>query len=137
MRFLIITTSILTGIILNSGDINTTGKDNFPPNLEKKFKEYWNLKARKEYKKAYKFELPYQRFLYGIKWYEKFNSQSQENNYSIILHHLQLKDKNTAIIKAQKIGKDYSYYFIDQWFLVNGKWYHKMRTSYLPAVSEE
>ena len=98
--------------------------------LERRYKEYWNSFSQKRFKKSYYYELPHQRFIYSLQWYQDFNKPNDQN-YTIILKSIKLKNDYEAHIKSQYVSSDNktSSNFIDKWYFVNGKWYHLMKTS--------
>jgi len=117
---------------------------NFSQNISKELTElscshlqYWEYRSKKEFEKSYNYELPYQRFIYSNDWYKRFHSPD-EGNFSILQVEIIQKSPEFAEIKTKKILKDgYSYTFLDKWYRVGNKWYHKMKTTYLPIEIED
>ncbi len=104
--------------------------------LVQRYQEYWDYFSKKEFDKAYLYELPYQRFLHSLQWYKTFN-QSNDQNYTTILYSVKLSNNDSANIKSKYISSDKktSFEFEDKWYFINGKWYHVMKTSRLPIAN--
>jgi len=98
--------------------------------------QYWNHRAKKELDKALEYEMPYQRFIHPRKWYEDAYAKD-EKNFTAIQLEIIPQSKEKAIIKTKKIWPNGHYVMTnDVWYLVNGKWYHKIipPASYLPIL---
>lgn len=104
--------------------------------LEQRYQEYWDYFSKKEFDKAYSYELPHQRFLHPLQWYKTFN-QSNDQNYTTILDSIKLLNGDSANVKSRYISSDKktSFEFEDKWYFIHGKWYHVMKTSRLPIAN--
>ena len=89
--------------------------------------------SQKNFQCSYKYELPYQRFLYSYEWYQQFNSGNRKN-YKIELLQIIPKKENMIVIKSKFISSDdnVTYQFFDKWYNVDELWFHKMKVSILP-----
>ena len=93
--------------------------------------------SRKDFICAYKYEMPYQRFLHDFKWYKQFNVGNSKNYRVIALSVVPKGD--FALVKSKFISADskVTYVFYDKWYNVNEKWFHKMKVSLLPFGDNE
>jgi len=105
--------------------------------LIKRYTKYWDCMSRKDFVCAYKYEMPYQRFLHDFKWYKQFNAGNSKN-YKIIALSVVPKGE-FALVKSKFISADnkVTYVFYDKWYNVNEKWFHKMKVSLLPFGDNE
>ena len=134
---LFFTTFLITGcshkITFVKVDQNFHAKSKKIMQLEQRYKEYWDYFSKKNFEKSYYYELPHQRFLHSLQWYKKFN-QSNDQNYTTILKSINLVNDYTANVKSKYISSDKQtmFDFVDRWYLIDGKWYHVMKTSKFP-----
>ncbi|WP_199201740.1 MULTISPECIES: hypothetical protein [unclassified Nitratiruptor] len=105
--------------------------------LVQRYKEYWDYFAKKQFEKAYYYELPHQRFLHSLKWYKEFN-EPNDQNYTTILRSINFPNNYTANIHSTYISQDKktSFNFTDKWYLIGGEWYHLMKTTKLPTFHQ-
>ena len=106
-------------------------------NLIQRYREYWNYFSKKDFRRAYDYELPYQRFLHPYSWYQEFN-RPNDQSYTIILLSIHPLNDFTAILNSKYVSEDNKTvsFFKDKWILVNGRWFHKMKTSKIPLPEE-
>ena len=100
--------------------------------LVKRYEEYWDYFSKKDFDRAYLYELPHQRFIYTLQWYKKFN-QPNNKGYTTILRNIKLINDYTADILSTYVSSDkkIKFNFNDKWYFIHGKWYHLMKTSRL------
>ena len=111
---------------------NISVKSKKEQQLIQRYKEYWDYFAKKQFDKAYYYELPHQRFIHSLPWYKKFN-EPNDQNYTTILRSINLLNEYTADVDSTYISQDKStsFNFSDRWYFIGGKWYHLMKTSRL------
>lgn len=107
-------------------------KDKALDALKQRSLKYWDLFARRKFAKAYQFEMPHQRFLHSLSWYETFNQKYADANTTFEQLDIKRIDKDRAIVKMKKISPSATYIFDDKWYLIDGIWYHQMKTTVIP-----
>jgi hypothetical protein len=112
-------------------DINLTLKGKLQEQLSTRHLDYWEYRSKKEFKKSYMYEIPYQRYLKPLKWYKAFLDDNREH-YTMTQKLITINDNVRAQVTTTFQYEDHSYTFKDPWFLVNKTWYHKFRSSNLP-----
>ena len=118
-----------------SRDANMTLKTPVEEALSERAMDYWEAFATKQFDEAYSYELPFQRYTKSLKWYKQFN-KGNEKNYTLVQKEIVFKDADRAIIKTLFQMKNSHYMMSDKWYLVNGQWYHKMKTTLLPTLEK-
>lgn len=105
--------------------------------LTQRFIRYWDLFSKKEFDKAYYYELPHQRFIHTLKWYKNFN-QPNEKGYTISLVKITPVNRYQVKIKSRYTSSDKkdSFTFDDEWFKIDNMWFHVMKTSRLPVTKD-
>ena len=104
--------------------------------LVERFVEYWHARTQGDMKKAWKFELPYQKFLSSFKKYK-----AEVGGYKgakIELVGIRYEVPNIAIVTRKvRIGKNVMLKK-DKWLYIKDTWYHKYyQTIFPPETMEE
>ena len=98
--------------------------------LSRRHLSYWEDMSTKNFADA--FEMPHQRFLHSKAWYETFNS-ANKSDYTVKQTGIELKNPSMAYVDTTITMENGTYSYRDRWYLINGSWYHWMRTSLLPG----
>ncbi len=112
-------------------DTNATF-NNKQENLIEAFSEYWEAKSKKDFSLSYKYELPYQRYLHSINWYQIFHSPNNQG-FTVALVSLEKIDNELILVHAKATFNGFTTSFIDPWYYVNESWFHKFQESKLPS----
>jgi len=104
--------------------------------LSKRHRSYWEKRVSGKWEESYKFELPYQRFIHSFEWYKDFY-RGDDKNHSVIQTKIIMKNPSYAIVETRHIKEKNVYYSYDKWFYIDGKWFHKMKTTYLPIIGND
>lgn len=103
--------------------------------LAKAFLEYWKARVRGEYTTSYKYELPYQRYIFDYKTYRK-QIGSIYPGATVVLTKIEYKAPNVAVVSREvKLGKKV-YKKKDKWIYVDGEWYHKFYQNIMPSLKD-
>jgi len=121
---------LMTGIFLFALEINFSSGVLMQSNLKKRFVEYWNNRAHKQFYKTYDLELPYLKYLYSKDWYEDYFSNAPRIK-KISIKRVNCKDNICKIGMVLKIYKN-SVYYTDKWIKVDNVWYHRFNDNALP-----
>ncbi len=111
-------------------------KDKKSEALSERAMDYWESFSAKDFNSTYQYELPFQQYLKSKLWYVRFNAGNTKG-YFLEQKEIEYIDENRAIIKI-KFSKNKSggHMISDRWYLIDGVWYHKMKTSILPSYEE-
>ena len=103
--------------------------------LVKRFIEYWDSRIKGDAQKAWKYELPYQRYMMNFDLYKRLIGMYK--NAKIELSAISFRDKNTAIIERKISVHKKIWKKKDKWIYVQDNWYHKFYQSIFPPKTEE
>ena len=103
--------------------------------LVKRFVEYWGSRIKGDAKKAWEYELPYQRYLTPFKEYRKLLSGYARAKIELV--NIQFLDPDRAIIVRRVHIKHKTLQKKDLWIYVKDNWYHKFYQSILPPKTLE
>ena len=119
-------------VIIDDRNVTTNNNQQYE-RLVQRYAEYWDCMSKKDFDCAYRYEMPYQRFLHDLHWYKSFN-RNNDQNYKIILLGIIPKEENKVLVKSKFISNDkkVTYVFYDKWYNVDDEWFHRMKVSLLP-----
>ena len=99
------------------------------------FNRYWKLRTQGKYKQAWKFELPYYRFVTHFSEYKSLVGTYYKTD--VHLQSIKFIHPNVAIVTRKIRAKNGTYYKKDKWIYVDRRWYHKFYQSIFPPSNKE
>lgn len=119
-------------------DKNVTAADEKTEALLSRFKDYWEYRSKNESEDSYAYELPYLNFIKDRQWYVRFHTGDRKA-YKVTVLKIKYDPRESAHVEIlTNIDLTHtSYSFWDQWYYVNGTWYHKYIQSILPPEPGE
>ncbi len=100
------------------------------------FAHYWHLRIKGDMKRAFSYELPYQKYVDGWTGYEE-KVKPLNKNLKIELKDINFTSSNVGIVtKIVKI-KNRRLLQKDRWIYIDDRWYHKYHQNILPFYDEK
>ena len=121
---------LFLGVLAFSLEINFANGVLMKSDLKKRFVNYWNYRAHKEFSKAYNFEMPYLRYIHPKEEYEDFFANAPRIK-KISVKKIECKGNVCYVGMVLKIYKNEVFYK-DKWIKVDNTWYHRYRDRALP-----
>jgi len=121
---------IFFAIFAFSLEINFSNGVLMKSNLKNRFIYYWSARANRDFKDAYKYEMPYLQYIHSLEWYEDFFITAPRIK-KIKIKKIDCKGNICYVSMLLKIGKNYIFYK-DKWIKVDKIWYHRFRDKALP-----
>jgi len=103
--------------------------------LVKRFLEYWHYRTIGDMKKAWEYELPYQKYLSDFKRYKGMVGPSIGSKTELVKIEYPAADE-AIITRKVHLGKDVLTKK-DKWYYVKDNWYHKFYQTIFPPENEE
>jgi len=104
--------------------------------LLRRFSLYWLYRIQGELDKSFEYELPYQKYIDGIKSY-KSKIESLNSRTLTILKDIIYPYPNVAIIERELRLGNRVFKKKDKWIYIDGEWYHKYYQNILPPMNKE
>lgn len=101
--------------------------------LLKRCNEYWQARAKGDMRKAWEYELPYQKYLTS---FEEYAAQVGPSDKTICTKILEKDNKERIVQRKITIGKR-NILKKDKWIFVKDNWYHKFYQTIFPPETEE
>jgi len=121
---------IFLAVFAFSLEINFSSGVLMRSDLKDRFVSYWADRANRDFKDAYKYEMPYLKYIHSLEWYEDFFITAPRIK-KIKVKRIDCKDNICYVSMLLKIGKNYIFYR-DKWVKVDKIWYHRFRDNALP-----
>jgi hypothetical protein len=122
----------LTGVSINQKVKVSNYKEK---KLMKRFLQYWHARTKGDMKTAWKYEMPYQKFLDGFNKYKSEVSGYRGSTIELIKVEYPSKDVAIVVRRVRVGGKELLRK--DKWIYVKDNWYHKYYQSVFPPETEE
>lgn len=103
--------------------------------LVQRFKEYWHYRMTGDYKKAFRYELPYQQYTISLQRYKLLSGGGYLAD-KIFLKEIINKD-GCARVSRIVVLNDHNISKKGKWCYIKDNWYHKFYQSILPPKSIE
>jgi len=104
--------------------------------LVKRFLEYWHYRTIGDMKKAWEYELPYQKYLNSFERYKGMVGPSIGSKTELVK--IKYPNADEAIITRKVyLGKKDILIKKDKWYYVKDNWYHKFYQTIFPPENEE
>jgi len=98
------------------------------------FSEYWHARISGDMKKAFSYELPYQRYIDGWKVYRETVTPLRKDAF-IELKKIEPISENVVIVYKVVRIKDRNLLQKEKWIYLDGRWYHKYHQNIMPDFS--
>ncbi len=101
-----------------------------PKQLQQQIERYWAARMQKKFDISYRYEIPYQQYIYTKGWYMNFFKDAPLFS-SAQVKKLVCKKNHCTVGILLKNG-DTKLFLYDRWFYVGDRWYHLFRDRALP-----